>query len=519
MVTLKKQISFALILFAIVLTSACSKDSESNMGIADINFEVIISDFEDNSNSMLKAQISNNVTTSQEIVIPFDGDRIISMQVKPAESETISTRNIAKISSSTESKSILYKILVFDAKNKLILNKEYNTSEKNIQLDGLNSDESYSFILYTLVNDKLPTLDINIGDSWNKAILQLSNATEVMISSLNNVRLTKGANTLLSEFKHTFTKVGITLNTADIGEIASVGNISMDNIYQNATINLSYQSTYPSNLSFSKPSTKYILNSLTQQGTNKSIYANTDQIIYVDGIKEHTLLFDRISITGDVAKDNISVPGLKLIPGKSYDIIITIKKPIVNSIQVGDISWGLGNLMVINNTYSIETSQAESGNYFYRDAAGSFYNTPAQNNDGPTRSGAVTQDLCKNLGEQWRTPTQSDVAKLEKFASWYSNSNKFVGTYKNNANVNVNGVYFGTTSQPSEANKNKYLFLPFAGAYNSGKLFDNGLVGYYWFNGQNTGSSFQFASGYMSVNGNGGADKLRANSVRCVKNN
>lgn len=518
MVNMKKYFEKIYLLMVILFVSSCSKDAENQMGIANINFEVIISDFENNSSSLLKTNNNNVATVSQEIVLPFEEDKIISLLVRPAETSTIANRNIAKLSSTTESNNVLYRLLVFDSKNKLISDQEYNTSNQTIQLDGLNSIETYSFILYTLVTDKLPALNINIGDSWDKVTLNLSNSTDLMISTLNNIKLTKGTNTLKTEFKHIFTKVKVTLNSTDVGKIANVGAISMNNIYNNASVNLFNQKEYPKNISFSNPSTKYQLNELEQQGDDKSIYSNEAQIIFVDGVNEQTLLFDRINLTGGAPKNNISVTGFKLIPGKSYEIIINIKKIEENSIQIGDLSWSLGNLIATNNVFSFENSQAESGNFFYRDASGNFYNIPAKINDSSTRTGERTIDLCKNVGEQWRTPTQSDITKLEQFASWYSNTNKFVGTYKNDTNIQIKGVYFGTTIQPSEANKNKYLFLPFTGAYNSGKLYDNGQVGFYWFKGQNIGASFQFAPGYMSISGNGGEDRLRANSIRCVKN-
>jgi hypothetical protein len=68
--------------------------------------------------------------------------------------------------------------------------------------------------------------------------------------------------------------------------------------------------------------------------------------------------------------------------------------------------------------------------------------------------------------------------------------------------------------------QDKYLFLPFAGMYNSQNEQGKGTIGSYWHNGNgNGGYSYQFASSYFTAHEGGGGHALRANTIRCVKDN
>jgi len=138
-------------------------------------------------------------------------------------------------------------------------------------------------------------------------------------------------------------------------------------------------------------------------------------------------------------------------------------------------------------------------------------------------SGSKVKDICNQVGPGWRLPTYLEADTLERFASWHNAPiNRYVGYYtKPNKVDSVYGVYFGTNARPSYANQDKYLFIPFAGAYNSGVMYNFNSIGFYWHTGMDggQGTSFQFAPGYMSPRNSGGLDDRRANTVRCVKPN
>lgn len=82
------------------------------------------------------------------------------------------------------------------------------------------------------------------------------------------------------------------------------------------------------------------------------------------------------------------------------------------------------------------------------------------------------RDACRKVGDgKWRTPTKKDFDALIGTGYYY-------GTYNVSSVGNVNGVYFGTTSQPGSSIKNNFLFLPAAGFWGGGGFVNNG--GRYW---------------------------------------
>lgn len=126
------------------------------------------------------------------------------------------------------------------------------------------------------------------------------------------------------------------------------------------------------------------------------------------------------------------------------------------------------------------------------------------------------RDVCRKIGDgQWFTPTQDQfTAIVDKGYCW--------SVYTMKDGTQVKGVYFGTTTAPTQADQNKYAFLPGAGERSSGEFWAQGY-GYYWSTGSDGDGStrgwpLQWAEGshcsaiYDSINKEDGL------TVRCIRN-
>ena len=120
-----------------------------------------------------------------------------------------------------------------------------------------------------------------------------------------------------------------------------------------------------------------------------------------------------------------------------------------------------------------------------------------------------SRDACRQVGAGWRTPTKAELQKVIDLPSCWSTWKKTDGTV-------VNGRYFGIASQPADADRYKYVFLPANGERNGGGMSGQGASGTYW-----TTTSDRLAIG-TSMTGDYAPFYPVAHtygfSLRCVKN-
>lgn len=191
----------------------------------------------------------------------------------------------------------------------------------------------------------------------------------------------------------------------------------------------------------------------------------------------------------------------------SYKITAKQKK---NSISIEGLNFkvAIGNVIKKGTKYQMQATQ---GDYTYQWNGGDYFNwgtdNPFDEKLAIADNGYV--DVCQKLGDQWRTPNQSEMKQ-------FTTCKRIWGTYSG-ANRGASGCYFGTTSVPSSDNKDNYVFLPAAGYRNSGSTskFDGGAYGRYW-TSTSSGSyvyALYFNDSYFRFYGD---DRAYGYSVRCI---
>lgn len=117
-----------------------------------------------------------------------------------------------------------------------------------------------------------------------------------------------------------------------------------------------------------------------------------------------------------------------------------------------------GNVMVTKNAagvyvYSFAREQG------YRSVDGStdtfYWGTSDPDATGAASSWQEANDPCRKVGTGWHTPTKTEMDALVA-----TSVPKSGGDWKRNNGVTVPGLYYGTASEPSEADRYKYVFLP-----------------------------------------------------------
>lgn len=180
-------------------------------------------------------------------------------------------------------------------------------------------------------------------------------------------------------------------------------------------------------------------------------------------------------------------------PGVFYDIEIKVKKHATEGIEIGLLIYAMGNLVYEDEEYKPASNQGEYGDYWYKNSARKYLDKPMKDQkvlNIPSKfEGKPKDDICNKLGTGWREPSPADAENLKQFAAWDQQyqpggKKKFVeGNYKTPRGL-VKGLYFGTGAVPNPSDQDKYLFLPYAGMYNSGIPSSLGTTGAYWHSGK-----------------------------------
>ena len=123
--------------------------------------------------------------------------------------------------------------------------------------------------------------------------------------------------------------------------------------------------------------------------------------------------------------------------------------------------------------YEFVNSQAW---YSYEKEGGDYFNWNTLDPTADTAAETVwsdSRDACRQVGPGWRTPTKAELQQVINLPSYW-------GTWKELDGTVINGRYYGIASQPAEADRYKYVFLPASGERNGSGMAGVGVVGMYW---------------------------------------
>lgn len=517
----------AILNITFLLLFGCKR--EDNIGMASLNIQVSEAQF--NTPSDTKSAFSKMPTSSSdEIEIPWNEEYALSVKIKSSFSD--SNSKIAQGSPSRYRRqqlahNVQYRLLIFDKDHKLLASKNYVCGANNALDMRLSTTQKYSFIVYSFgESSALPDLNVDIGDSMESVLIELNSFKDAMVSSQLDKQLQSGVNNLSFVLQHTFCMIETKIITENAGLINKVGDYEVSQVFEKAKIKLNKHANNGVELQFSNPTYNFLLAPFTIS-PNALEASSPAQLIYADGNHLQTLRLSRLKIN-NIEKQNVTLLEHTFRPGVFYDIEIKIKKYTREGFEVGPLLYALGNLVFENGEYKPASNQGIFGDYWYKNSSRKYYLIPLKDQEVlniPSKLiGGVVDDVCAQLGSGWRQPTSLEAANLKQFGSWDQQyqpggTKAYVEGYYQTPSGPVKGVYFGTNVVPDGANQDNYLFLPYAGMYNSGWPQDKGNVGAYWHSGRNgnEGFSFQFNNNYFSPDNGGGADVGRANPIRCVK--
>lgn len=534
---MNKLFIYVLISFCTLILISCSKEVDTFANVATLNVKVLDVEYNSISNSLSKTAHNYYATNDvREVQIPWEGDLVLSVHIKSNQ------KNIEKIGTSIKpkpnererlSEGVQVRMLIFDSNNEFISSNDFVSGHIGATAITLPSGKCYSFITYSFGENKpLPLLDLKVGTSLEEFLINLNGIKDIMYSSKLNVMLSGGANNLEFVLKHAFTKIKTTINSAEVGNITKVGTFKISNVYNSAKFKFKGNADNSIARLFDREVSTVDLEGF-QEPFNKEHVVSPDQMIYASGDHVQTLIVDHLKI-GNVEKTNVSLLQYNFQPGVYYDVEIQVKreKPEDEGFIIGDLIWGSGNLIAIKQDkgyrYMNADNQGENGDYWYKNSTKTgYFKVPFKDqpghNDVDNLIGDTVQDICNQVGPGWRVPTPTEIKSLRNYALFdmkWNNTHKYKdGKYTKPNGTKVSGMFLGTKDQPSLTDQDKYLFLPYAGMYNSGREQGGTAIGSYWHTGRDNkqGYTYQFESGYFKENESGSSHPMRSNPIRCVK--
>lgn len=532
---MNKYILFLIGIFALL---SCSKENISSTGVALLNVKIAKTEFSDAAKPSLKAS-NNAVVQLEENTVSLGDGLLISVHMK---SSTSSTNKVATTVTQKPNlqqpldDGVHIRLLIFDANNRFLESREIISGEVNGETIQLYSNQRYSFIAYSYGERVvLPALNLNVGDELNKVLLMLNSVKDAMYTTKMNVSLQAGQNDLEFVLKHVFTKIKTSIDASEAGTIAHVGEFSVFNVFQRADLRFNANDFRSIVRDFNSTPVSQILPDFVISASN-DMASSPAQLIYADGNLEQSLILKSLKIN-NLEKENVTLLKYNFQPGVFYDIEIKVKRvttdpPEEEGFIIGNLMWAAGNLKAIKENgvykYINASNQGEYGDYWYKnDNKTGYYDIPMKDqpghNDVDILKGNVVKDICSLVGNGWRVPTPAEINSLRESARFdmkWNNTHKFVqGYYIDQDGKSIKGLFLGTKIEPDEREQNKYLFLPYAGMYNSGKQQGTTSIGSYWHTGRDSdsGYTYQFTEAYFNQKENGSDHPKRSNPIRCVK--
>ncbi len=512
----------------LAILSSCSKDV--NYGEAG-KTQVLVNVGVDNSApSPLKNSARKSVQATNTIEIPFSKDITLVASLNPV-NNTAKTglRASTKKAASTTNEFPLatgstYTVLAYQ-NDELITSKDFTVGGDNrLQLEA----GEYTFVTYSSGSNS--TIGIPTGTLSLAKFEELAADVDLMYASKTQQILEGVTNDLNVVLKHLFTELTINFNTAALGD-ATIQSGTFSPSFSTASV-LVKDGSVEGIGAEQAVSITFPTGSTTGQqfsSTPVKVIANTS---------EGVINLQNVSI-GGVTKD-VTLSGLTIVPNTRYVLDLALKTGSGDaSADVGENSWSLGNLTFsrITNTYSFASGSSE-GAYFFPDRVIPKNTEPGSTNQGPDESNGSIGDPCALISpaNTWRLPLSSEITALNAATNAGGSSNPGPGSweparwvdYYNDDQTGLVGVFYGTQSLPAVEDRDKYLFVPFLGAYHDNFDLSNlGSQGYYLLKDDEKG----YANGYATwhLTGQPGQlnwgsevieiDNTSAVQVVCVKNN
>lgn len=360
----------------------------------------------------------------------------------------------------------MYSIAAYSSTGAYVTHQNYTYSAGQIPELSL-TPGSYQFIVVASGSNTLPT--INFNQPLSNINLDVQNADMDFMYFKQTMAVQSGqTNELNVVLKHLFTQVILTLNTAAIGEVGSIGQATITPNYSALSVSLADGS-----LSYPPTSTSGSKNFTFANSTGEVVVSNP-VFIFPNNTAAASIAIANLQI-GDITKP-LTLSNLPLLDGVKYKLEFVIQAA---GIDIGNEIWSGGNLVydAADNRYGFTASDNDYGDYWF---AG--YTLPKLldgTNQGPdaTINGAAG-DPCALVAPAgtWRLPTEAETTQLidrtgPNGADNPHNINaydpaRYVDTFDGGTSATNLGMFFGIQGNPG-ATRHDYLFCVYAGAYHN----------------------------------------------------
>ncbi|GAA4139775.1 hypothetical protein GCM10022216_18260 [Sphingobacterium kyonggiense] len=474
---MKMKIKYQLLLvvaFALIVQNtltSCSKsldngDLEGGKVVLKLNYKGAVYPLQENADipdNLIQNRGESTKMANQIKSAPLpNGDVLVAVLEEANHEESRSARTSRAIEMAPDVK---YRILVYDANEKLVTQEQFISVDKDASLI-MDAGKSYTFVIYSFNNTKdIPPIskDVALSD----LVLQNITADSEFLYNKSVKKIEYGSSNFLDVVLHyQMAKVSVVFESSpDMGVFTSV-KASLGMHYPSANFNLGRKELMP----YGTPVMLPLI--ITGQG---NLWESKELIICGTTNKGSSLKISEITLnemtqslpnSGDGQIPNTGIPeltGFQIKPGYHYKLKVSFQAA---GIRVNNLVWAKGNLAKVNGIYFNRHLPEETGwaqglsygsettlnnkryhtDYWTFDSFEPLKVISASwpNNKHIDRIKDVVDDPCtKIIGGRWRMPTVQEFADLGDVNSTFTEPDvQMLAKFQPNGNPNVGHIWW-----------------------------------------------------------------------------
>ena len=474
---MKMKIKYQLLLvvaFALIVQNtltSCSKsldngDLEGGKVVLKLNYKGAVYPLQENADipdNLIQNRGESTKMANQIKSAPLpNGDVLVAVLEEANHEESRSARTSRAIEMAPDVK---YRILVYDANEKLVTQEQFISVDKDASLI-MDAGKSYTFVIYSFNNTKdIPPIskDVALSD----LVLQNITADSEFLYNKSVKKIEYGSSNFLDVVLHyQMAKVSVVFESSpDMGVFTSV-KASLGMHHPSANFNLGRKELMP----YGTPVMLPLI--ITGQG---NLWDSKELIICGTTNKGSSLKISEITLngtpqtvpnSGDGQMPNTGIPeltGFQIKPGYHYKLKVSFQAA---GIRVNNLVWAKGNLAKVNGIYFNRHLPEETGwaqglsygsettlnnkryhtDYWTFDSFEPLKVISASwpNNKHIDRIKDVVDDPCtKIIGGRWRMPTVQEFADLGDVNSTFTEPDvQMLAKFQPNGNPNVGHIWW-----------------------------------------------------------------------------
>ncbi len=317
----------ALVLSALVCGSlySCkeSKDSVAASGKASVSIQLL--GVENPIVTTKKGSKAGSTAAPQTVVVPLT--KSSSFEATLTSESSATSGNLLRASSGsraalTEERTplaanIKYKIVVYNADGDYVTEKTYTNSVDNTTAIALDAEKTYTFVAYSI--NSTATVPA-VTAQTDLASASLDNISADLMYFKKDLMVHSGDNNLDVVLKHQYSEVTTNLSMATemTGAITSLVSPTIDPTHPSANLKLA-----DGTISYNGNTTTTAVQFPVLGAGLRTVSSNPTVLIH-PGATNGLFNFGAITIDGET-KTNVSVTGLKILPGQRYNLNLNFK--------------------------------------------------------------------------------------------------------------------------------------------------------------------------------------------------